>query len=83
MTAAVHLLTCRREDAQPCMNSLISCPCSPAPAAANVPVAAAMLLANPAGSSASTVVSSGNMPLRPVTAAADPPTATAALHAAS
>jgi len=56
---------------------------SPATAAADVPVAAAMLPANPADSLASTVVSSGNMPLQPATAAADTPTATAAPHAAS
>jgi len=42
-----------------------------------------MLPANPADSPASTVVSSGNMPLQPATAAADTPTATAAPHAAS
>ncbi|DBB07759.1 TPA: hypothetical protein ACH3X3_009177 [Trebouxia sp. C0006] len=52
-------------------------------AGANVPNAAAMLPAIPADSPASTVVSSGNMPLQPATAAADPPTATAAPHAVS
>ena len=52
-------------------------------AGANVPNAAAMLPAIPADSPASTVVSSDNMPLQPATAAADPPTATAAPHAVS